>query len=130
MTTNWKWKNFTPDEMRCKGTGKLLVIPEFMDRLQRLREAMNIPLVVSSGYRAPEHNEKVSSTGPNGPHTTGRAVDLKIYGPPAHKLIFVAINLGFTGIGVKQHGPVESRFIHLDDLPDAARRQRPTIWSY
>ena len=37
--------------------------------------------------------------------------------------------MGMTGIGIKQHGPHNKRFIHLDNL-DNSTHPRPTIWSY
>jgi hypothetical protein len=60
------------------------------------------------------------------------AVDIGVYGDRAHAVIGEAYALGFTGIGVRQHGPTDRRFIHLDTLtPEVAERfPRPTIWSY
>ncbi len=109
----------------CKGRE---IEGHFLMRLDQLRDAVGFPLRVSSGYRCPAHNAKGSSTGPDGPHTTGRAVDLAVSHWQAHRVVAEALKLGFTGIGVKQHGP--GRFIHLDDLPADVGRPRPTIWSY
>jgi zinc D-Ala-D-Ala carboxypeptidase len=44
------------------------------------------------------------------------------------EMIRMALSVGFTGIGVKQHGA--GRFIHLDDLPNAEGQPRPHLWSY
>jgi len=125
----WRWPNFSPLELRCRGTNKLLVIPDFLDRLQALRDKVG-SLLVSSGYRSPAYNKKVSSTGKSGPHTTGRAVDLLIYGKKAYDVIVLAESFGFTGIGISQRGPYKKRFIHLDDLQDPVNGHRPWIWSY
>ena len=124
---NWSWPNFTFDEMACKGSGECEMNPEFMDRLQALRDALGVPLPVTSGYRSREYNARVSTTGRTGPHTTGRAADIHIAGADAHKLIGLAYELGFTGFGVKQSGPWAGRFIHLDDLQG---EKRPRVWSY
>jgi hypothetical protein len=59
----WRWPNFTPQEFACRGSGRLLIVPAYMDKLQRLRTMYGRPLVVTSGYRPPEHNRVVSSTG-------------------------------------------------------------------
>ena len=83
---------------------------------------------VTSGARCPTHNSNVSATGKTGPHTTGRAIDFGVRGPQALDVIPLALALGFTGIGVNQKGA--SRFIHVDDLPDAPGQPRPYIWSY
>ncbi len=126
---NWPWFNFTPQEMACHGTGQVKVDPDFMGKLQALRERLGFALPITSGYRSPEHNAKVSQTGLTGPHTTGRAVDIAIYGERAYLLMAWAADFGFTGIGWKQRGSFSQRFIHLDDLtsPDWPR---PGIWSY
>ena len=122
-----RWPNFTPREFACRGTGRLLVAPALLDALEALRARLGRPLAVSSGYRAPEHNRLVSSTGPAGPHTTGLAADIAIDGEAALRLVGHAVALGFTGIGVSQKGA--GRFIHLDLLSGPAF-PRPTIWSY
>lgn len=128
MTADWPYKFFTRAEMACKGSGECRMVDAFMVRLERLRAIYGKPMPVSSGYRSPAHNAAVSTTGETGPHTTGRAVDILVRGADALELIGLATDLGFTGIGVSQKGP--SRFIHLDDLPDAPGQPRPTIWSY
>lgn len=109
----------------CKHKG---IEPDFLFRLDGLRDAVGFPLRVSSGYRCPAHNARVSSTGEDGPHTTGRAVDLAVTHWQAYQVVAAAVKLGFTGIGVKQHDT--GRFIHIDDLQADVGRPRPTIWSY
>lgn len=114
-----------------RGRSPLKVAPDFLDRLQLLREQLAFPLRVSSGYRSPAYNEKVSASGRTGPHTTGRAVDLLIYGERAYHAIALAPSLGFTGIGVSQKSPMGRRFLHLDDLDTSGGlHPRPRLWSY
>jgi zinc D-Ala-D-Ala carboxypeptidase len=129
-TALWPWDKFPKREMQCKcGCGAALVDPTFMNRLMQLRRSFGRPMIVSSGYRCPTHNAKVSSTGSNGPHTTGHAVDIAVRGVEALHLIPLAMTFGFTGIGVKQKGG--ERFMHFDDLPNIPSIQpRPHIWSY
>lgn len=123
------WKHFTLDEFRCNcGCGRNEIDPRFVDLLDELRELCGFALVVTSGYRCQKHNMAESTTGVNGPHTTGRAVDLAVSRKDAYELIAHATRMGFTGIGIKQHG--DKRYIHLDDLPAAEGQPRPTIWSY
>ena len=120
-------EHFSHDELKCKHCGVEQMDDGFLADLELVREAMGIPLFVTSGYRCPEHNIAVSNTGPHGPHTTGRAVDIMIAGKQAYRLVSIAIKLGFTGIGVKQSGNFGNRFIHLDMLYN---EHRPRIWSY
>ena len=100
----------------------------FMDCLDALREAVGFPLHVNSGYRCPEHNTKVSSTGLDGPHTTGQAADIGIDRGRAYELVVRLKEFEFTGVGLNQKG--SSRYIHLDTLGRTNHRLRPTIWTY
>lgn len=104
--------------------------PAFMDWLQDLRRSLGFPLPVTSGYRCPDHNAKVSSTGRTGPHTTGKAADIRLSGDAAFDLAQAAIEAWATGLGVAQKGDHAGRFIHLDRLPASGPHPRPRIWSY
>src|SRR5690606_30843412 len=99
-----------------------LMEPAFLDRLQKLRSKLGFPLVISSGYRSPGYNAVVSQTGENGPHTLGRAADILAYGERALEMLAYAPVFGFTGIGLKQHGPWGARYLHLDDLEQTRAR--------
>ena len=102
---------------------------DFITRLDQVRELLGFPLHITSGYRCPDHNDAVSTTGRDGPHTTGRAADVGISGAQAVALIRRATATAIAGIGVNQRGDHAKRFIHLDDLqsPD---HPRPNIWTY
>lgn len=127
-----KYQFFSADELKCQcgKCGPHKMQHDFMQKLERLREAAGFPFVLNSAYRCPTHNDNVSSTGLDGPHTTGRAVDIRCHGRRAFDLVRLAQAHGFTGIGVSQRGVHGARFIHLDDLPDALGQPRPWIWTY
>lgn len=120
------YPNFSENEFRCRHSGVLQMSPEFMARLQRLRLGFGAPMRVTSGYRHPTHPIEAAKAVP-GAHSTGRAADIGVQGADALRLIALAADLGFTGIGVQQKGG--GRFIHLDDLEGPAW-PRPTVWSY
>ena len=40
----WRWPNFSPAEIACRGTAKLLVDEAALDRLQALRDQLGKPL--------------------------------------------------------------------------------------
>ncbi|MFZ5760961.1 MAG: YcbK family protein [Thermodesulfobacteriota bacterium] len=123
-------EHFADKELTCKcGCGKAAMDERFMARLEQLRLAFGAPMIVTSAYRCPFYNHKVSNTGHQGPHTTGMAVDIAISGPEAYTLVLLAMQLGFSGIGIRQSGPHAGRFVHVDDLP-VASWPRPRIWSY
>ena len=125
-------KNFSlqGDPMLACPRSGMLPEQDFMEKVQIIRDIVAQPLKVNSGARSRVYNNEISDTGFDGPHTTGRAIDLGISGELAFKVVAVAIYLGFTGIGIGQKGEVSKRLIHLDDLPESPNRPRPRIWSY
>ena len=125
-------EHFQERELRCKcGCGVCQMDDEFMRKLELIRVLYNKPMNVSSAFRCPYHNHRVSKSGIDGPHTTGRAVDIQVYGHRAHQLMYAVMNIGMKGIFWHQEGPHNQRFIHLDDLDNTKPGQpRPWIGSY
>jgi zinc D-Ala-D-Ala carboxypeptidase len=124
-----KWDdypNFTESEFRCRHTGKCEMRPDFMVRLQRLRLAYGKPMKITSGFRDRTHPVEARKAS-TGAHALGRACDVSVTGADAIRLMVLAVEMGFTGIGVQQKG--EGRFIHLDDVP-SNQLPRPALWSY
>jgi len=122
-------KNFSDKELSCSHCGENKFDQETLDALQRLRESIGRPLKLSSAYRCPVHNSNVSSTGPDGPHTTGKAIDIACSGKEAWELLSFAMirSKVWKGIGISQKGKHKSRFIHLDTIE---ADNRPWVWSY
>ena len=119
-----KYPNFTEAEFKCKHCGKVEMSPVFMAKLQQLRNAYGKPMIVSSGYRCPDHPTEAAKTKP-GAHASGQACDVAVSGNDAYALLKLALAFEFTGIGVNQKG--DSRFLHLDTLRESPR---PNVWSY
>ena len=130
---NWSdIEYFTPAEFICQcgkcsgstpgGVADLMDI-DFVVKLDSLRRLLGFPMGITSGYRCPDHNAAVSSTGPNGPHTTGGAADLSLDRARAFQVMGHVEALGFNGLGINQKG--NGRFIHLDNVHDDF-----SIWSY
>lgn len=119
----WRWANFTKEEVMCKCGCGSLPAPWAMDGLQQLRRKFNKPMPITSAARCPEYNQKVSKkTGLSGPHTTGTAFDIAVSREDAWRLIQLATRDSWNGLGVNQKG--KSRFIHID------KRKDPAVWSY
>ena len=123
------WVYFTEEELACKGTDECDMHPEFMEKLIAVREDYNQPMIITSGYRHLAYNDTIGGA-KNSPHLYGRAVDVKVAGGDALRLIGVALRHGMRGRGVKQRGEHDRRFIHLDDMPQSDAHPRPWIWSY
>src|SRR5271167_4633271 len=126
------WQYFELDELRCHcfqcGSTGLEMKTTFMNMIVILRKEMCFPFVITSAYRCPDYNKKVSNTGRTGPHTTGKALDIQVSGEQAWDLFYKSLSMRFLGIGVNQKG-TGGRYIHLDMcLPSEA--PRPRIWSY
>lgn len=121
MALDWtRWPNFQPWEFECSHTGKCEMNEAFMDRLQRLRERLNMPLVITSGYRDPSHPIEIAKPEP-GVHTLGRAVDIAADSQAQYRIMKAAVELGFTGFGFSR------TFIHIDDWGESPR---PNVWTY
>ena len=123
------WEYFSVDELKCKGTDECEMDEGFMKKLEALRHEFNEPMIVSSGYRHESYNQVIGGA-KNSPHLYGKAVDIVISGKSAYRLMKLAIEHGFTGIGVSQRGPHEKRFLHIDTMENSDTHPRPWIWSY
>ena len=93
--------------------------PEFLLKLDALRESCGLPFVITSGYRSPDHPIEAVKEIP-GTHAQGIAADIKITNS-AHRYTIIreALAHGFTGLGVA------GDFIHVD-----TRGTVPVIWVY
>jgi uncharacterized protein YcbK (DUF882 family) len=124
---NWEGiTNFARTEFVCHHCGHEEMQRPFVEKLDALRRSVQRPLVILSGYRCPLHNNVVSETGLDGPHTQGLAADIACNGPAAWAILAAAMAMEFQGIGVKQKGEMGARFLHLD----MCSVLRPRVWSY
>lgn len=131
VSTPSPWKFFTVEELSCRHCGEMRMNHDFMEKVVRLRKFVGFALPITSGYRCPDHNEKVSKTGRSGPHTTGHAVDIQCTGAKMLLILDCARRMGeFTGFGFNQKGPHKDRFLHLDDLIEPEDKPRPWAWTY
>ena len=96
----------------------------FMEKVIAIREVVG-PLTVVSGFRCPAHNSIESSTGPSGPHTTGRSLDLRAAHSSARFAIMEeAMNQGMTRFGINRTA------LHIDDLGAAEGFPEKVLWHY
>ena len=108
----WRWSSFSPREIACKGTGKVLVNEDALDKLQALRERLGKPLILTSAYRSPEHNRRVGGA-KNSKHMEGIAFDVRMDNHDPHEFEAAARAVGFTGFGYYPR----SGFMHIDTGP-------------
>ena len=105
----WRWPNFSPAEIACRGTGSLRIDTEAMDRLQALRDRLGKPLIVRSAYRSPEHNRAVGGA-PASKHLDGTAFDIAMSNHDPAAFEAAAREVGFLGFGFYPR----SGFMHID----------------
>ena len=123
---NWdlRWVNFKPKEFECSHCNILKISSDLMDFLQTARDDLG-PLSITSAYRCQDHNNSVSKTGPNGPHTTGLAVDISVKDSQHRKKLITYFADKVTGLGIAKS------FIHIDLLTaEDGFEMRPNSWVY
>ena len=116
-------KNFTEEELACNHCGENKCQDKMVSLLQKLRDDVNFPIKISSGYRCPTWNKSVGGH-PNSSHMEGLAIDILCSGQKALTIVEAGIRLGFTVVGISQKKG--QRFVHLDVKPTESKR----LWSY
>lgn len=69
-------RNFSSSEFACPHCGEVEIDPLLVATLQRIRDRAG-PVVVTSGYRCPVHNEAVGGV-KNSQHLYGKAADIYV----------------------------------------------------
>ena len=91
--------------------------------INRIENILDKELVITSGYRGPNHPIERAKSSP-GEHSTGLAVDVACANPSEfYMLVEAAIEVGVKRIGISR----KNGFIHLG-LDNS--RPNPTIWTY
>lgn len=98
--------HFNAKEFRCKcgKTHDTEINPNLVTNLEKLYRALSCSkIIVTSGYRCPDHDKAVGGNG-TGQHTKGNAADIICYGQGGNiistkKVACKAQDIGFRGIG-------------------------------
>jgi uncharacterized protein YcbK (DUF882 family) len=92
----------------------------FLCKLDEAREYAEIPFIINSAYRSPEHPLSISN--PTSSHIKGLAVDISAKDSRQRFLILDALFMvGFNRIGIA------GTFIHVDLDPDKSQN---VVWTY
>ena len=108
----WSWASFSPREMASKGEGALMTDSNAMDMLQKLRDALGQPMLVTSAYRSPAHNRSVGGARAS-KHMEATAFDIRMDNFDPHTFEAAARAAGFLGFGYYPR----SGFMHIDTGP-------------
>ena len=100
---------FYLSEFQCPCCHTVKLVPYLVWMLDKLRKKINAPIIITSGYRCPKHNEKIGGA-KNSYHMRGMAADIysKKYSPD--ELGRYAEEIDFDTIIVYH----KKGFIHLD----------------
>jgi len=72
-------KNFSNSELRCPCCLVQKVTPELVAALQKLRDIVDVPITIDSGYRCKKHNaDRRVGGSPTSQHLLGTAADIVI----------------------------------------------------
>ena len=114
-----KLKYFKIEDFNCQETGENEMCPDFLQKLDALREMCGFPFIITSGYRSPNHSIEKKKAKP-GTHAQGIAADIAVNGGAQRMAIIRnASIMGFNGIGVAK------TFVHVD-----TRETTPVAWKY
>lgn len=110
--------NFTAREFRC-GLGSpcnactvILIDPQLVKYLQQIRDYFGAEVELTSAYRCPSYNGRVSgATGSR--HTKGQAADIIVRGVAPARVAAYAEYIGVKGIGLYETAK-DGYFVHID----------------
>lgn len=105
-------KNFKLKEFECSDSDAVVKLDSrLLEKLQLLRDKLNNPINITSGFRTPECNKRVGGSS-NSYHMKGMAADIHSPGFTSTEIAKAAEEIGFTGIGTY------SNFVHVDVRPN------------
>ena len=105
-------KFFSLYEFECPCCKSVMLSPDLLTRLNHLRNIINRPIYINSGYRCKEENHRVGGV-PGSYHLLGMAVDIHVQDILLSDLLLYAQGIGFNGIGNYE----KNNFLHLDIRP-------------
>lgn len=108
----WRWPNFSPRELASKREGELAINADALDKLQKLRTALDRPMVLNSAYRSAAHNKAVGGA-KNSQHMKATAFDVSMANHDPDVFESAARAAGFTGFGYYP----KQNFMHIDTGP-------------
>lgn len=110
-------EHFKAEEFQCKDkTEGLLIAVELLDTLEKIRNHFNAPIIINSGYRTPNWNNKVNGA-PNSYHCKGMAADIVVKGHSSREVAKYADSIMANGGVIKY-----TNFTHIDVREERYRK--------
>ena len=108
-------------ECSCGRCPETLVDREHVERLEALRSALRLPIIITSAYRCRAHNRAIGGHRTS-KHMLGVATDIVVRGASPDEVADLAEGMGFAGLGRYD------TFTHVDSRDLAYRDGRPARW--
>lgn len=103
MDTDRLSANFARAEFACRGVeccgGSAPVHPDLITLIQDIRDAVGVPICITSGFRCRTHNARTKGAAPDSYHTLGMAADIHTHGA-----VSLARLLAVSQAVIRQHG--------------------------
>jgi len=114
-------KNFSKEEFACPCCGEFKMDNGLVAFLQAVREYVDTPLKINSGFRCEKHNREVGGRS-SSEHLTGMAVDVACTSSRLrYELISNAMRAGITRLGIAD------TFIHIGV---SSEHPQKVVWVY
>ena len=112
-------KHFNLSEFSCPCCNLVMLHPKLLAKLVELRNVLERPVYITSGYRCSEYNREVGGI-LSSYHCIGLAADIKVKNINLITLLEICENIDFVGIGFYE----KKNFLHLDVRPTKHTRWR------
>ena len=121
-------ENFSKSEFDSKDGAEmpndvLMNVQKLAGQLQILRNNINKPITINSGYRSPEHNKAIGGV-ENSQHVLGKAADIQVKGISTRILAALIEDLINDGDMLQGGLGIYDSFVHYDIRKNKAR------WDY
>ena len=110
---------FKLSEFACPCCNLVMLHPKLLAKLMELRNILERPVYINSGYRCSKYNRNVGGV-TNSYHRIGLAADIKVKDINLIELLEICENIDFKGIGFYE----KRDFLHLDVRPTKRNRWR------
>ena len=110
---------FKLSEFACPCCNLVMLHPKLLAKLVELRNILERPVYITSGYRCSKYNRNVGGV-TNSYHRIGLAADIKVKDINLIELLGYAEEIDFAGIGLYE----KKNFLHLDVRPTKRSRWR------
>jgi len=129
-------EHFMLHEFQSENTDRILLNLDLIPLLEKIHDKFGGNIVITSGYRTPEHSVAVGG-GANDQHTKGNAADIMVYNSAgtlhmSNTICCFAQDLGFNGIGHMTnatHVDIGDRYWHGDESAEGCPNV-PDFYSY